>query len=98
MTLLAANRQRRFVVMSGLVSLLLAFVPLSVAAAVHMVFLVVDGSSAYASPESYRRIPRFDGKMQVQERHAEGSHALLAFQRIAGRSLQLTATLLAPLC
>jgi hypothetical protein len=39
MTLLAANRQRRFVVMSGHVSLLLAFVPLSVAAAVLMVSL-----------------------------------------------------------
>ena len=42
--LLPANRQRRFVVMSDHVSLLLAFVPLSFAAAVPMVSLVVDGS------------------------------------------------------
>jgi hypothetical protein len=39
MILLTANRQRRFVVMSGLVNLMLAFVPLSVAAAVPMVSL-----------------------------------------------------------
>jgi hypothetical protein len=36
MILLAANRQRRLVVMSGHVSLLLAFVPLIVAAAAPM--------------------------------------------------------------
>jgi hypothetical protein len=39
MILLATNRQRRFVVMSGLGSLLLAPVPLSVAAAAPMVSL-----------------------------------------------------------
>jgi hypothetical protein len=39
MPLLTANRQRSLVVMSGLTSLLLAFVPLSVAAAVPMLFL-----------------------------------------------------------
>ena len=66
MMLRLANRQRRFVVMSGHASLLLAFAPLSVAAAIPMVslarqtsYLLTDAAGSFEQSSESRLLETF---------------------------------------